>query len=404
MAIKYWQEISFLAIFGSILYFGAQNYMEEPESDCSCDPEKEDPRHQARVKNIGWAMIAIFIVFCWHRTWKPNMYELFKPYERIWRFLREFMNAYLYILIFVYFMNPYDARKMWSFVESRLGKPVTKEYHTYDDDCEVTWYNIVDNMDHYFLAHFTNWFLAAVILRDAPLLHFWSILDEILELSAQHRLPHFRECWWDHVFHDVLITNTPGIILGLKFCDFLGLKKYDWLGRKGAKSISEWRVWHDHFRFGGIFQLYFLISANFLTGFFMINALWIPPLSIPTVTRMYIWFLIGNISFKEGYEIAEARSNPETHFDHKESPNRWITYGIVVMEIAISLKYERNAGNLTYEQDMPAVAFYGWLLFFIAYLSYYLYLKYIRDTDKEFRESIQATRRTPRKSSSKKNR
>lgn len=90
-------------------------------------------------------------------------------------------------------MNLYDARRIWKFVENRLGVQITKEYHTYDDDCDVTWANLVDNMDHYFLAHFTNWFLAAIILRDPYMLHFWSILDEVLELSAQYKLPHFRE-------------------------------------------------------------------------------------------------------------------------------------------------------------------------------------------------------------------
>ena len=156
-------------------------------------------------------------------------------------------------------MNPYDARTMWKFVQPSLGKPVTRDFHTYDDDCDITWANIIDNMDHYFLAHFTNWFLAAIILRDAPVLHMWSILDEILELSAQYKLPHFRECWWDHVFHDVLLSNVPGIIIGLKFVDLIGLERYDWLGRKGAKSISDWAVFNDHFRFSGLFQIYVII-------------------------------------------------------------------------------------------------------------------------------------------------
>ena len=90
-------------------------------------------------------------------------------------------------------MNINDARGMWKFVESGLGKRITRYYHTYEDKCQLEIANILDNMDHYFLAHFTNWFLAAVILRDAPLLHFWSVLDEILELSAQYKLEDFRE-------------------------------------------------------------------------------------------------------------------------------------------------------------------------------------------------------------------
>lgn len=203
------------------------------------------------------------------------------------------------------------------------------------------------------------------------------------------------------MFHDVLISNTPGIILGLKFVKFLGLKEYDWLGRKGASSFREWRVWNDYFRFGGVIQIYFIISVNFLTGFFMINALWIPPLSIPTVTRMYIWFLLGNVVFKEGYVIIEGRENPETRYNQYDPTNRWVVYGIILLEMAISFKFVRGAGNLT-DEAMSPIVFYGWLIVFTLIAGFYSYLRWIRKTDKEFEAYHEIVRRTPRKSSSKK--
>ena len=73
--------------------------------------------------------------------------------------------------------------QLMSLGDRRLGIPVTKEMHTYDDHCEFQWINIWDNIDHYFLTHCVNWFMVALILRDAWILNFWSILDEILELS-----------------------------------------------------------------------------------------------------------------------------------------------------------------------------------------------------------------------------
>jgi len=123
----------------------------------------------------------------------PNIKDMFKPYHRTWRVFANTCYFYLYVLAFIYMMNLYDARRIWKFVEDRLGVKITKEYHTYDDDCELTWTNLSDNIDFYFVAHFTNWFLAAIILRDSYMLHFWSILDEVLELSAQYKLPHLRE-------------------------------------------------------------------------------------------------------------------------------------------------------------------------------------------------------------------
>lgn len=207
--VKYFAQILWLSVMVPLLYLGWQNKHED-SSDSATD-------HDNRVYNVRTAFIAVFFMFLAHRVFEPNIKTLFKPFEGIWRCNSNLVSMYLYVLVFIYFMNIHDARAMWSFVEKRLGVLITSEYHTYDDDCAVTWANLIDNMDHYFLAHFSNWFLAAMILRDAPLLHFWSILDEVLELSAQYKLPHFRECWWDHVFHDVLLTNTPGIILGLWF-------------------------------------------------------------------------------------------------------------------------------------------------------------------------------------------
>jgi phosphatidylserine synthase 2 len=105
-------------------------------------------------------------------------------------------------------------RQLLGYFDSSLGHPVTKGMHTYDDNCEFLWENIYDNLDHYFWIHVINWAVAAFIVRDAYVLHFWSVFDEIIELSWQHKLPHFRECWWDHVLLDVLASNTPAIIVG----------------------------------------------------------------------------------------------------------------------------------------------------------------------------------------------
>lgn len=123
--------------------------------------------------------------------------------------------------------------------DERLGIPVPKDMHTYDDNCEINWENIIDNLDHYYLSHVINWLLASFLVRDAWILNFWSILDEIIELSWQHKLPHFRECWWDHVFLDVLLSNTVAIFVGMWIIRKLGFQEYDWLGRK-----NNWSVFH----------------------------------------------------------------------------------------------------------------------------------------------------------------
>ena len=173
--------------------------------------------------------------------------------------------------------------------------------HTYDDHCDFHISNLWSNVDHYFVVHLCNWFLAALVIRDAYILHFWSVMDEFVELSFQHILPHFRECWWDHVIMDVMLTNTPAIILGLMVVDVVGLEKYDWFGRKGKKSIFDWDVFNCHRRFGVFSYQFILLLIHFIAGFFLINAFLIPPKHFFTIGRLILWFLFGNIGMKEGY-------------------------------------------------------------------------------------------------------
>lgn len=129
-------------------------------------------------------------------------------------------------------------------IDPNLGGKIDDSMHAWDSACDLTWENMKNNLDHYFAAHFINWFMAAIIMRDPLPLHIWSIYDEFIELSAQHKLPHFAECWWDHIFGDVLLTNTPGIILGMMLVRYMGWKEYDWFGRKGKSSIFDWDMFH----------------------------------------------------------------------------------------------------------------------------------------------------------------
>lgn len=81
--------------------------------------------------------------------------------------------CYNAFLVFLIFQNEKEARQLMKLGDESLGKSVTKDMHTYDDNCEFEWVNIVDNLDHYFLLHCLNWFLLAFLLRDAWLLNFW---------------------------------------------------------------------------------------------------------------------------------------------------------------------------------------------------------------------------------------
>lgn len=390
MKIKFGTQIMFMAVFGWILKEGWQNVDQWYEDD------QIEEATSARSSNVYTALRGVIFVILAQSILNPYIDKIFSPRKRTWRFIAKSCSLYLYFLVFVYYQNTQDARKFFGFIHPKLGKPVPESYHTYDDDCSVNSKTILDNMDHYFLIHFINWFMAAIILRDAPMLHFWSILDEVLELSAQHVLPHFRECWWDHIFHDVLLTNTPGIILGLKFCEWIKLEKYDWLGRKGKDKIIDWGIWHCHRRFGGFCYGIFIISVNFLTGFFMINALWIPPTNPLVVFRLLIWFLLGNITFKEAWHDINTWNTVERKDNPVEARYRWLTFGVIVMETAISFKFIREAGNLVENPVHPPLLCLFWAITFIVCIAFYLRLRFKPDRTRLYITEEPKKRRTRR--------
>ena len=49
---------------------------------------------------------------------------------------------------------------------------------------------------------------------------------------------------------DICLSNIPAITAGLWAVRQLGIREYDFLGRKGKSSIWEWEMFHCHKRFG----------------------------------------------------------------------------------------------------------------------------------------------------------
>jgi len=55
-------------------------------------------------------------------------------------------------------------------------------------------------------------------VRDWTLLWVISVGFELMELTFQHMLPNFNECWWDSWILDVLVCNFAGMWGGMKVC------------------------------------------------------------------------------------------------------------------------------------------------------------------------------------------
>mmetsp|Transcript_37517 Transcript_37517/g.6745 ORF Transcript_37517/g.6745 Transcript_37517/m.6745 type:complete len:84 (+) Transcript_37517:285-536(+) len=81
------------------------------------------------------------------------------------------------------------------YIDSRLNTELPTHHEYYDRNCELNYENISQITDFYFIAHLLNWFFAALIIRDYYILHFWSLLDEVIELTLKDIRPNFAECW-----------------------------------------------------------------------------------------------------------------------------------------------------------------------------------------------------------------
>jgi phosphatidylserine synthase 2 len=195
------------------------------------DPVEHRTILQANTWRAIYGMIIFMLAFAYLKPYRE--YRVGDSMQRVHRIIVMIMLLYMCFLIFMLMMRPDYGRQFLGFLDDSLNKPVTKEMHTYDDNCELEWENIWDNFDHYYLIHWVDWILASLVIRDPYILHFWQVFDEVIELSLQHILPHFRECWWDHLLVDITLSNIPAIMLGMWILRKFGIREMDWLGRKG---------------------------------------------------------------------------------------------------------------------------------------------------------------------------
>jgi phosphatidylserine synthase 2 len=220
------------------------------------------------------------------------------------------MLLYTCWIIFMFNQRPDFGRESVGFLDATLNKQIGKGMHTYDDDCAFDISLIWSEMDHYYLVHWCDWILASIVIRDPYILHFWHLFNEVIELSFQHRLPHFRECWWDHIILDILLSNIPAVTLGLWIVDKVGMRRYDWLGRAGKESFWDWEIWQCHRRYGNVVLSLVLLTFHFVDGFFIMNAFLIPPVHPFPPSRMLLWFFYGAIAYRECFVDIETWNTP----------------------------------------------------------------------------------------------
>ena len=132
-------------------------------------------------------------------------------------------------------------------------------------------------------------------MRQVGLCWCLSIGFELAEISLQHWLPNFSECWWDHLLLDLFGCNLIGIYLGMRTCKYFSMKQYHWTGvasqpSKRAKlkrmlmqvtpvnwEESDWQALSSPRMFGALLFMCFAFLLSEVNAFFLKHVLYVPP-------------------------------------------------------------------------------------------------------------------------------
>jgi hypothetical protein len=76
------------------------------------------------------------------------------------------------------------------------------------------------------------------------------------------------------------------------------------------------------------------------------NAFLIPPKHFFPISRLLLWFVFGNIGFREGYEDIDTWNTLKRKDHPVEGRHRYLTVAILATEALITYKYRYGTGNL----------------------------------------------------------
>ena len=144
------------------------------------------------------------------------------------------------MLSYLLMQSPTNARNTLKVFDSSLGQPLPEKDYAVDcrlytpENCmlpnatvPLCYFHQISEVlfDEFVLAHFLGWFGKALLFRDWTMCWAISWLFEVLEVSLQHVLDNFNECWWDHLIVDVFVCNLVGMALGMWYVKKMNTRK-----------------------------------------------------------------------------------------------------------------------------------------------------------------------------------
>lgn len=113
-----------------------------------------------------------------------------------------------------------------------------------------------------------------------------------------------------------------------------------------------------------------------MCGFFLINSLWIPPQNSFNVFRLFIWFSLSNLAFRELYNDIDTWGTWERVKNPVSGKARWVILFVCWAEVFVSLKFIEDAGNWNKDFSTPIYIWLPWTIFIVSSTLYYIYLRF----------------------------
>ena len=332
---------------------------------------RESGNAEANVKHGLAACVVIFTVF--GAVHLPDGIVL-RPHPAVWRAVLAIALVYLLFLVFMLFQDLETVRSIFGYYDAGLLLPPAEE--SYATDCRMSteeephkFWNTV--ADVFLIAHLGGYWAKTLVLRDWRVVTAVSIGFEIIEVTGQHVLPNFAECWWDHLLVDVLICNGGGTVLGLLTLRAVNAKDYHWVQLRDIKSVSgkarrvlgqftprdglvryRWNMFDSPKRF---FQVAILLAVMFLQEvncFMMKSILNMKPSYHLVPLRLALWGVIAIPGVREFYDYV---SEPTTK---RIGTTAWVGTLALAFETLWIWKMAFHGGY--FRQPMPLTVYYPW--------------------------------------------
>ncbi|KAG1798059.1 phosphatidyl serine synthase-domain-containing protein [Suillus plorans] len=292
-----------------------------------------------------------------------------RPHPAFWRAILGINLLYELALVFLLFQDLNSARRMMTLLDPSLNRPLPEK--SYAEHCELTPQNIWDSIDIFCLAHALGWFGKAMILRDYWFCWILSIAFEFAEYSLQHQLANFAECWWDHWILDVLVCNWLGTYLGMKTCQYLEVKPYEWRGlrqtrglRSKARRVLSQFSPHDWtaFKWEGTasflhYLIVVLLLAVFLAAelnpFYLKSLLWMEPDHPIVILRLAGVFLCALPAVRELYQYINNPRKAKRMGQHV-----WLLLATILTELLVITKW----GKDRFREPLPLYVRWAWMI------------------------------------------